>query len=64
MNHRAYCAVSATLFTLVALAHLARLSNGWSVEIETAVVPMLVSWIGFIATASLAVWGFRKVREI
>ena len=63
MNQKTYCGVSATLFTLVALAHLARLSYGWSVEIEAATIPMLVSWVGFVVPGALAVWGFREVRK-
>ncbi len=64
MNHRTYCGVSATLFSVVALAHLMRLFNGWSVEIETMTVPMLASWLGLIIPGLLAVWGFREVRKI
>jgi hypothetical protein len=63
MNHRTYCGVSATLFTVVALAHLTRLINGWSIEIDTLTVPMLASWFGLIGPGVLAVWGFREVRK-
>ena len=63
MNHKAYCRVSATLFSIVALAHLARLLNGWSVEVETVTIPLLVSLFGFIVTGALAVWGFRQAGK-
>ncbi len=63
MNHRTYCGVSAAIFSVVALAHLTRLINGWSVEIDTMTVPMLASWLGLIIPGSLAVWGFREVRK-
>lgn len=63
MNKRSYCGVSATLFSVVALAHLTRLFNGWSVEIDTMTVPMLASWLGLIIPGSLAVWGFRQARK-
>jgi len=63
MNHRTYCVVSATIFSVVALAHLTRLFNGWPVEIDTMTVPMLASWLGLIIPGSLAVWGFREVRK-
>ncbi len=63
MNHRNYCVVSAAIFSVVALAHLTRLFNGWSVEIDTMTVPMLASWLGLIIPGSLAVWGFREVRK-
>jgi len=62
MNQKAYCAVSATLFTIVALAHLTRLFNGWSVEVDVVVVPMSVSWFGFVVPGALAAWGFHEVR--
>jgi hypothetical protein len=63
MNKMTYCGVSATLFSVVALAHLTRLFNGWSVEIDTMTVPMLASWLGLIIPGSLAVWGFRQARK-
>jgi len=63
MNKRTYCGVSATVFTIVAFAHLIRLINGWSVEIDTMTVPMFASWMGFIGPAALAVWGFREARR-
>ncbi len=63
MNIKTYCGVSATLFTIVALAHLTRLFYGWPVEIEATTIPMLVSWMGFIGPGVLAAWGFREVRR-
>jgi hypothetical protein len=63
MNKMTYCGVSATLFTIVALAHLTRLFNGWSVEIDTMTVPMLASWLGLIIPGSLAAWGIREARK-
>ena len=64
MNHRNYCVVSAAIFGVVALAHLTRLLNGWSIEIDTMTVPMLASWLGLIIPGSLAAWGFREARKI
>ena len=63
MNQQAYCRLSATLFLIVALAHLTRLVSGWSIEVEVTVVPMAVSWVGFIVPGALAVWGFRGARS-
>jgi hypothetical protein len=53
-----YPAVSAVIFTLVALAHLVRLINRWTVEIGPYDVSMAVSWVGLIVAALLAIWGF------
>ncbi len=63
MNHRKYCRVSATLFTVVALAHLTRLLNGWTFEIETVVIPMYVSVLGLLGPGALAFWGFREANR-
>jgi len=59
MGHQKYCVVSGALFALVALAHLLRIVYGMSIQVDEFVVPMLVSWIGFIVPAALAVWAFR-----
>ena len=64
MNHKTYCGVSALLFTVVALAHLTRLAYGWPVQVDNAVVPMLVSWVGLAVPGVLAVWGFRAFRAV
>ncbi|MDH3442157.1 MAG: hypothetical protein OEM63_15465 [Gammaproteobacteria bacterium] len=60
MNPKAYCAVSATLFTLVALAHLARIMNGWAMDVGPIQIPMIASWIGLALPGTLAVWGLRE----
>jgi len=62
MNIKTYCVLSALLFTLVALAHLVRLINGWPVQVGGMTVPMTVSWFGLAVTAGLAFWGFRESR--
>ncbi len=62
MRQKEYCAVSGVLFAMVALAHLLRILYGMSVQIDEYDVPMLLSWIGLIVPASLAVWAFRINR--
>jgi len=63
MGHKNYCTVSGVLFTLVALAHLLRIVNGMSIQVDEYAVPMFVSWMGLAVPASLAVWAFRIRRE-
>jgi hypothetical protein len=58
MQDRAYFAASGVLFALVAVAHLARLVFGWSILVDTEVVPMWVSWVGVLITGGLAAWAF------
>jgi succinate dehydrogenase hydrophobic anchor subunit len=63
MTHRNYCTISGLLFLLVALAHLLRIMNGMSVQIDDYSVPMLVSWVGLIVPAVLAIWAFRLASQ-
>jgi len=59
MNHKNYCLVSGILFSIVAIAHLLRILNGMSVQVDDYAVPMAVSWIGLVVPALLASWAFR-----
>ena len=59
MSHY-YAAVSAFIFGVVALAHIARLINRWKVQIGSLAVPMSVSWIGLGVAALLAFWGLTQ----
>ncbi|MEJ2128045.1 MAG: hypothetical protein P8X81_04280 [Woeseiaceae bacterium] len=63
MNVKTYCTVSGLLFALVALAHLIRIINGMSVQVDNYAVPMLASWIGLVVPAGLAIWAFRLTRQ-
>ena len=56
MTQTAYLLLSGTLFATVAVAHLARLVFGWSILVDTEVVPMWVSWLGLLIPGGLAVW--------
>lgn len=62
MSYKEYSVVSGVLFSLVALAHLLRVVYGMTVQIDEFVVPMFVSWLGFIVPAALSVWAFRISR--
>ena len=56
-----YAAVSALIFAIVALVHLARLVRGWPVQVGSFAAPMSVSWIGLLVSALLAIWGFMQL---
>ena len=62
MGHKKYCLVSGAIFSLVALAHLLRIVNDMSIQVDDYAVPMSVSWIGLIVTAGLAFWSFQISR--
>lgn len=59
MNVRPYCVVSGALFSLVAVAHLARVAYGLPVTIDDYAVPMAVSWVAVVVPACLAAWAIR-----
>ena len=45
-----YAIVSALIFALVAVGHLMRIVNGWTVRVGTYDVPMNASWAGLVGT--------------
>jgi hypothetical protein len=63
MSRRAYLLVSAAIFFLVALLHLARIVFGWSAVIGGWSVPMWLSWVGIIVAGALAYFGFSLARQ-
>jgi hypothetical protein len=63
MSRRAYLLVSAALFSLVALLHLARVAFGLSAVIGGWSVPMWLSWVALIVAGALAYFGFSLARQ-
>jgi len=57
----AYTAVSALIFAVVAIMHVLRLINRWSVAIGPYNVSMNVSWVALVVAALLAIWGFMQL---
>jgi hypothetical protein len=57
----AYAAVSALIFTIVAVTHLVRIISRWSVVIGPRSIAMNVSWAGLVVAALLAIWGFAQL---
>ena len=57
----AYAAVSALIFTIVAVMHLVRIINRWSVVIGPRNISMNVSWVALVVSALLAIWGFMQL---
>jgi hypothetical protein len=58
-----YAAVSALIFALVALAHLVRLLNRWTVQIGPYKVSTNVSWAALVVSALISIWGFSNYRR-
>ena len=53
-----YALITALIFALVAIVHGWRIFKGWNVQIGPHSVSMIVSWVGLVVSALLAIWGF------
>ncbi|HAK60109.1 MAG TPA: hypothetical protein DCO77_06965 [Nitrospiraceae bacterium] len=63
MYRKHYLIVSGSIFLLVALLHIARILFSVLVEIGAWIVPMWISWGGFLAAAALSLWAYRLARQ-
>jgi hypothetical protein len=59
-----YAMISALMFAVVAVAHLIRLLNRWTVQAGPYSVPMSVSWIGLVIAALISAWGFTQLMKL
>ena len=60
---KSYLTLSALVFAIVALAHLMRAIQAWTIVVGPWTVPIAVSWIGAIAAAVLSGWAFSLARS-
>jgi hypothetical protein len=48
----------------VAIMHLVRIINGWSVAIGPHNIPMNASWVALVVSALLALWASCKLARV
>ena len=60
----AYALISALIFAVVAIAHVLRLINRWSVVIGPYNISINVSWAALVVSALLAIWGLHAIRLV
>jgi len=60
MSSTTFSTVAASVFGIVALAHVARLALHVPVLVGSTTVPMWVSWVGLLVAGGLSLWGFRS----
>jgi len=53
-----YLTISATAFAMVAIAHVVRAIEQWTLVIGPWPVPIALSWLAAVATAGLSGWAF------
>ena len=61
MTKRAFCALAAAIFALIALLQLIRIVMGWSVTLNGVDVPFWASWI--TVAGALSFVGFRAAMR-
>ena len=61
---RAYLTVSATLFAILTVLHLARLFAQWPVVIAGWTVPIGVSVAGVVIAGGLSLWAVRLRQRL
>ena len=59
MTAKSYCTLSAAVFALIALLHLARAVMGWPVTISGHNIPLWASWLAVVVTVALSAIGWR-----
>jgi hypothetical protein len=62
MDQKTYVMVTAVVFFIIALFHLARIFTGWEASVALWVVPQWISWAGLVVTGFLAYSGFTLRR--
>jgi len=63
MKTKAYLIVSTLIFAFVAVMHLIRLALGWSAQVGTFSVPLWMSLLALLVSASVAIWGLSLMRR-
>ena len=58
-----YTIVSGLVFGAIALAHLLRAANQWSIQISNFDIPVWASWIVSLIAGSLCMWAFKTPQK-
>ena len=56
-----YAVVSTLIFLLVAVWHVLRLANRWTVAVGPYSVSMNVSWAALVVSTLITIWGFMAI---
>jgi hypothetical protein len=63
VNKRAYFAITAIIFGLVAVIHLLRVLNQWPLLLGQWSIPMWMSWLGAVVTCLLCIWALALMLK-
>ena len=62
-SRQRYLVISATVFAVVAVAHLIRAIQQWPVTIGPVSVPVDLSWLAAVASGALSLWSILLLRD-
>jgi hypothetical protein len=62
MSSKGYCNLSATIFLIVGLVHVARVAAGFDFRIASWDLPRAASAIAAVIALGLAWWGYSSAR--
>jgi hypothetical protein len=63
MDRKQYLMVAGAIFAVVALAHLLRAVMNWPIVIAGWIVPMWLSWLGFVIAGALSWFGLTLAKR-
>ncbi|HVZ28604.1 MAG TPA: hypothetical protein VG798_08130 [Rhizomicrobium sp.] len=64
MDSRRFLRIAATIFAVVALAHLIRIIMAWPVQVGAWAIPIWISWIALVGAGVLSFFGFRLAKNV
>ena len=62
-SQQRYLVISASVFAVVAIAHVTRAIEQWPIMIGPWSVPVELSWLGAIASGALSLWSILLLRD-
>ena len=64
MSQRTFLGVSGTIFGIIAILHLLRITYGWPAQIGSFTVPTWLSWLSLLIAGYLAITAFILLRKL
>jgi len=58
-----FTVIAIVVFALVSILHLVRFLLGWEVIVNTVVIPMWLSLLGFVIAGGLAFMLWREMKQ-